>query len=79
MMSIRDYVEGALIQVGAHVRIGDSEDETFDETFTGQRGVVVHLEYECGCGQTYPNDPMIGVQFSDGQVEEFWFEELVVE
>lgn len=46
----------------------------------GREGVVVHLEYSCGCGQSYPGDPMIGVcMYIPGRgyiVEEFWFEEL---
>lgn len=46
--------------------------------FVGRTGVVVHLEYECGCGQHYPDDPMVGVTFDDGQLVEFWKEELIV-
>lgn len=44
--------------------------------FIGRAGVVDHLDYDCGCGQTYPDDPMIGVTFDDGAAEEFWSEEL---
>ena len=50
-------------------------DETFDDQFLGLMGIVQYLEYECGSGQTFPNDPMIGVRFSSC-VEEFWAEEL---
>lgn len=73
-----EYIEGAPIQVGALVVIGDSLDGTFDHSRRGQPGVVVHLDYDCGCGQTYPGDPMIGVRFSDGQVDEFWLEEFIL-
>ena len=51
-------------------------DETFDERFTFQSGMIVYFEYECGCGQCFPEDPMIGVRFKNGIVEEFWKEEI---
>ncbi len=44
--------------------------------FIGKTGTVEYLEYSCGCGQTFPGDPMIGVAFQDGLREEFWAEEL---
>jgi len=52
-------------------------DETFDPRCIGLVGTVEYLEYECGCGQTYPMDPMIGVLLDSGQHEEFWKEEFV--
>ncbi len=42
----------------------------------GQRGRVLYLEYDCGCGQSYPSDPMVGVRLESFKVEEFWREEL---
>jgi len=45
----------------------------------GQEGTILYLEYFCRCGQTYPEDPMIGVGLVvNGKyiIEEFWFEEL---
>lgn len=53
-------------------------DETFDMCRKGHYGVVTYLEYECGCGQNYPSDPMIGVCFDDGYIDEFWIEEFDV-
>jgi len=44
--------------------------------YIGLEGTVEYLEYSCGCGQLYPSDPMIGVRFQDGRIEEFWHEEL---
>lgn len=69
---------------GAPFRIGDTvfvlnnpnKDETFNYAFLGKQGKVEHFEYDCGCGQTFPNDPMIGVRFADNKVAEFWKEEL---
>lgn len=46
------------------------------EEFIGRSGTVSFLEYSCGCGQSFPGDPMIGVAFEDGRQEEFWREEL---
>lgn len=72
-------IEGAPFNIGEPVRILDnpSNDETFNFIFAKRIGHVEFFEYECGCGQTYPEDPMIGVIFTDGKVGEFWAEELV--
>ena len=47
--------------------------------FIGLRGVVEYLEYECGCGQHYPEDPMVGILFHDGRRQEFWREEVALD
>ena len=47
-----------------------------DKFCVGVRGTVTHLDYACGCGQSYPDDPMIGVLLDVGIREEFWREEL---
>ena len=52
-------------------------DETAAEQFLEKSGHVVHFEYSCGCGQSYPDDPMIGVAF-EGLIEDYWKEELQV-
>jgi hypothetical protein len=51
-------------------------DDTGDQEFIGKVGVVEYLEYSCGCGQSYPNDPMIGIKFPDGSLIECWPEEI---
>lgn len=75
---IRHHVEGAPIQVGTPVIVGLSLDDTFDRSFVGREGVVVHLNYEGDTGQTFPDDPLIGVRFPDNQEEAFWREELLL-
>jgi len=70
--------------IGAPFKIGDwvlvlnnpNADSTFNNSFSNKKGVVNYFEYGCGCGQTFPVDPMIGVLFPDKRVEEFWKEEL---
>jgi len=70
--------------VGAPFKIGDrvtilnnpNNDETFNNQLTFKNGMVVYFEYECGCGQTFPDDPMVGVRFNNGKIEEFWKEEM---
>jgi len=54
-----------------------SNDCTFDDKFIGLIGKIEYFDFECGCGQTYPTDPMIGVKFLDNSIEEFWNEELL--
>lgn len=71
-------IDGAPFKIGDTVVILDNpnKDETFNYDFSGRKGVVEHFEYDCGCGQTFPADPMIGVRFSDKKIAEFWKEEL---
>lgn len=46
--------------------------------FIGRSGTVSYLNYDCDCGQCFPGDPMIGVEFGPGETEEFWPEELTI-
>jgi hypothetical protein len=68
-------VEGAPFRIGDRVKVILLADDTADPVFLGRMGRVFYFEYTCGCGQTYPHDPMIGVKFR-GKFEEFWKEEL---
>lgn len=72
---IREPVPGAPRQPGDRVVVVRVIDPTADAALVGAVGRVVHLEYSCGCGQRYPDDPMIGVELPGG-VEEFWRDEL---
>jgi hypothetical protein len=74
----RHDVAGAPFQIGELVKVLNDPlgDETFDKTFVGKVGKVTFFEYDAGCGQSYPFDPMIGVEFENNVVEEFWKEEL---
>lgn len=53
-----------------------NNDECFNERFAFKSGIIIYFEFECGCGQNFPEDPMIGVRFKNGEVEEFWKEEI---
>jgi hypothetical protein len=68
-------VEGAPFKIGDLVVVTCGSDETFDCYYEGRVGTVEYFEYECGCGQSYPRDPMIGVRFGT-VIDEFWREEL---
>ncbi|MBI2683203.1 MAG: Carotenogenesis protein CarS [Acidobacteriales bacterium] len=72
---LRRDVPGAPFRIGQQVRVVAGTDETFDKRFLGKLGTVEYFEYNCGCGQSYPHDPMIGVRFGR-KLEEFWVEEL---
>jgi len=76
MNKITINVLGAPFGIGEEVEVIQRADETFDESFLGKVGRVEYFDYSCGCGQAYPEDPMIGVRFDDKTVEEFWQEEL---
>jgi len=69
-------VEGAPFRIGQKVEVVGSADDTFNSDYLGHVGTVRYYEYSCGSGQTYPTDPMIGVQFPGGDIEEFWQGEL---
>lgn len=74
--NLRRYnIEGAPFHIGMLVVVTCAIDEAADVTLIGKQGRIVYYEYDCGCAQTFPNDPMIGVEL-DGKVHEFWFEEL---
>lgn len=68
-------VEGAPFWIGAIVRVHCLADETADNYFLGRVGKVIYYEFSCGCGQSFPNSPMIGVRFRK-RIFEFWPEEL---
>lgn len=74
---IGQVVKGSPFQPGDIVRVIDAIDKESTDVskFIGRFGKVVYLEYNCGCGQTFPNDPMIGVKFKNRK-QEFWKEEL---
>lgn len=73
----REHVVGAPFQPGDRVSIVKAIDVSVYDVrqHVGSVGRVAYLEYDCGCGQTYPTDPMIGVDVG-GAIEEFWPEEL---
>lgn len=77
---IRERVEGAPYQVGDGVLVVAICDEVGLSSglgpYVGRRGKVEHLEYDCGCGQHFPDDPMVGARMDDGELVEFWREEL---
>ena len=75
---IRERVAGAPYQPGDAVRVVQAVDRSIHDVtlFVGHVGVVDYLEYSCGCGQAFPDDPMIGVTFEGGLSEEFWREEV---
>ena len=70
------HVPGSPYQVGDRVTVARILDEEGNQKYLNQQGEVVHLEYECGCGQRFPDIPMIGVRFIDGIMEEYWADEL---
>jgi len=59
---VRHYVPGAPFQVGDRVRILQACDECGYPDLAGRYAVVAYLEYECGCGQAFPDLPMLGVE-----------------
>jgi hypothetical protein len=74
--SVRQNVPGAPFLISDNVTVRRLADETANSSYLFKRGVVEYFNYSCGCGQTFPGDPMIGVRFADGEIEEFWREEL---
>lgn len=74
----KSYILGAPFNIGDQVQVMDNpnNDDTFDKSFSGKYGIVEYFDYDCGCGQSYPEDPMIGVRFINNKTFEFWKEEL---
>ena len=74
---IYEDVAGAPFRMGDKVKVVSLSDDTADEDLLGCQGAVLYFEYTCGCGQTFPDDPMIGVRFGE-RTAEFWKEELAI-
>lgn len=77
-MNITENVEGAPFLIDTIVVIGPPCDEEGWPEREGQQGQIAYFNYDCGCGQSYPDAPMIGVGFPDGKIQEFWAEELTL-
>ena len=75
-MTYATDIPGAPFKIGTKVQVVQATDTTFDRVFLGRTGTVKYFDYECGCGQIFPSDPMIGVEFKDFVTAEFWHEEL---
>lgn len=77
---IYKMIEGSPFQPGNIIRVSSCCDEVGEgvdiPALIGHFGIVKYLEYECGSGQHFPEDPMIGVRFRDNYIQEFWKEEL---
>ena len=76
-LPIYSNVPGAPFRIGARVLVAGATDDTCAVDYVGKIGTVSFMEFSCGCGQSYPHDPMICVCFCDGTKEEFWQEEIV--
>jgi len=75
---IRVNLKHAPYKIGDHVKVLFSNDSTFRSEFIGLIGEIVHYDYSCNCGQSFPRDPMIGVVFATEEIEEFWKEEIAI-
>jgi len=79
---IRGYVFRAPFQCGQRVKVkgpnrpGDI-DEEMCAPYVGCCGVVQWLRYQTGCGDRFPDDPMICVELDDGREYDFWHNELL--
>lgn len=71
-------VDGAPFKIGDKIKVlnNPNNDETFNKLFISKSGLVIYYDYECDCGQNFPDDPMIGVRFENRIVEEYWKEEI---
>lgn len=79
-LELHHDVMGTPFEIGQKVLILDnpSDDETFDKQYAGRCGEIIFFEFSGGCGQSFPNDPMIGVKIDEQHMEEFWREELML-
>jgi hypothetical protein len=64
------------LAAGTHVLILDSTDDTIEQDRIGMTGIVIKHNANGMTGNT-PENPLHVVQFEDGEVHSFWFEELV--
>ncbi|MFT7680651.1 MAG: hypothetical protein ACI935_000082 [Moritella dasanensis] len=75
----RRNIDGAPFAIHNIVLVVGVQDD-MPEEHIGRKGKVLYYEYDGGCGQSYPKEPLIGVRFFDNNdLEEFWSEELTKE
>ena len=74
--NITTNIADAPYEIDDRVKVTFATDETTDLECLGLTGRVVHLNYSSAVGQSFPDDPMIGVEFDGNKVEQFWKEEL---
>jgi len=72
---IFENVKDAPFRIGDFVKVIQIVDSTGEQKLLGKTGTVEFFEYSCGCGQSYPKNPMIGVRIAKA-THEFWKEEL---
>lgn len=77
-MNIIFNIKGLKFKIGQNVKVVTLSDQHGNKKYVGVMGKVMYFNYDCGCGQSYPYDPMIGVQFKDKKVAEYWNEELEI-
>lgn len=57
------------------VKVTSATDDTFNDKFMGMIGTVIDHDGRGGVGNT-KKDPLHRVEFDNGLVESFWYEEL---
>jgi hypothetical protein len=67
--------DGVAVRLGNKVEVVYLADDTVSGKYLGRVGIVLAFDFDCGCGQSYPDDPMIKVLF-ENSCEEFWREEI---
>jgi hypothetical protein len=86
---IREHVPGSPYQPGDWVVIVQLIDvwsfdhlevEDPEALYVGRLGRIAYLNYDCGAGQSFPGDPMMGVVFpmlrGTPRTDEFWMDEV---
>ena len=76
MATIHHNIKGAPFEIGATVRVKKVVDETGNKAFIGKIGKIVYYSYDGGCGEVYPHEPMLGIGFEHGKLDQYWPEEL---
>jgi hypothetical protein len=79
MIKHTEQVEGAPFQPGQKVTVLSATDDTCAEEFIGSSGTITALFERSGVGDSWPNDPLIDVEFwidARAMTEYFWKEEL---
>lgn len=75
-MNITHNIKEIKFKINQNIKVINLIDKTGNRYYLNKIGLIKYFNFDCGCEQTFPHNPMIGIKFFNGKIEEFWKEEI---